>query len=81
LEGRGTLWKNSQRVPRLFGWMVAAHENARLAQRLIEATCVKQGITPHQLIIHADRRAPMRSNSSPSCARTLASTPAIRGRA
>ena len=43
------------------GWMVAWHESARLAQRLIEATCVKQGITPHQLTIHADRGAPMRS--------------------
>jgi putative transposase len=43
------------------GWMVAAHENARLAQRLIEATCVKQVIGPHQLTIHADRGAPMRS--------------------
>jgi putative transposase len=43
------------------GWMVAMHENARLAQRLIEATCVKQGIGPHQLTIHADRGAPMRS--------------------
>jgi putative transposase len=43
------------------GWMVAAHENARLAQRLIEATCRKQAIGPHQLTIHADRGAPMRS--------------------
>ena len=43
------------------GWMVARHESARLAQRLIEATCVKQGIGPHQLTIHADRGAPMRS--------------------
>ena len=43
------------------GWMVARHENARLAQRLIEATCLKQGIGPHQLTIHADRGAPMRS--------------------
>jgi putative transposase len=43
------------------GWMVAAHENARLAQRLIEATCLKQEIGPHQLTIHADRGAPMRS--------------------
>ena len=43
------------------GWMVAAHENARLAQRLIEATCLKQGIGPLQLTIHADRGAPMRS--------------------
>jgi putative transposase len=43
------------------GWMVAAHESARLAERLIEATCAKQAITPHQLTIHADRGAPMRS--------------------
>jgi putative transposase len=43
------------------GWMVAAHENARLAQRLIETTCHKQEIGPHQLTIHADRGAPMRS--------------------
>ncbi len=43
------------------GWMVAAHENAHLAQRLIEATCLKQGIGPQQLTIHADRGAPMRS--------------------
>src|SRR2546428_1339124 len=41
--------------------MVARHESARLAQRLIEATCVKQGIGQHQLTIHADGGAPMRS--------------------
>jgi putative transposase len=43
------------------GWMVAAHESARLAERLIAATCHKQGLTPNQLTIHADRGAPMRS--------------------
>lgn len=43
------------------GWLVAGHESARLAERLIEQTCAKQGITPHQLTIHADRGAPMRS--------------------
>ena len=43
------------------GWMVAAHESAQLAERLIAATCHKQGIAPHQLTIHADRGAPMRS--------------------
>ena len=41
--------------------MVAAQESARLAERLIEATCAKQAITPNQLTIHADRGAPMRS--------------------
>ncbi len=43
------------------GWMVAVNESAHLAERLIEATCAKQGIAPHQLTIHADRGAPMRS--------------------
>jgi putative transposase len=43
------------------GWMVAAQESARLAERLIAATCAKQAITPNQLTIHADRGAPMRS--------------------
>jgi len=43
------------------GWMVAAQESARLAERLIAATCQKQGIAPHQLTTHADRGAPMRS--------------------
>ena len=43
------------------GWMVARHENAHLAERLIAATCRKQSIAPHQLTIHADRGAPMRS--------------------
>jgi len=43
------------------GWMVAGNESARLAERLIEQTCTKQGILPHQLTIHADRGAAMRS--------------------
>ena len=43
------------------GWMVALNESARLAERFIEETCAKQSIAPHQLTIHADRGAPMRS--------------------
>lgn len=43
------------------GWMVAAQESARLAERMIAATWEKQGIGPQQLTIHADRGAPMRS--------------------
>ena len=41
--------------------MVARHENAHLAERLIAQTCATQGIVPQQLTIHADRGAPMRS--------------------
>ncbi len=43
------------------GWMVARHENAHLAERLLAATCLKQGIAPQQLTIHPDRGVPMRS--------------------
>jgi len=43
------------------GWMVATRESAKLAERLIEETCEKQGIEPGQLTIHADRGSSMRS--------------------
>jgi transposase InsO family protein len=43
------------------GWMVAERESSALAARLIEQTCVKQGIGPHTLTLHSDRGAPMTS--------------------
>ncbi len=43
------------------GWMIAPHESAALAERLIALTCAKQGIVPGQLTLHADRGASMRS--------------------
>ena len=45
------------------GWMIAEAENAGLAERLIEETCVKQGIAPNQLKLHADRGSPMISKT------------------
>jgi putative transposase len=45
------------------GWLLAQQENAALAQRLIRETCVKQGVEPGQLILHADRGAPMTSKT------------------
>jgi putative transposase len=41
------------------GWMVAYRQSAMLAQRLIEETCARQGITAGQLTVHADRGGPM----------------------
>jgi putative transposase len=41
------------------GWMVAARESAVLAEKLIAATCAKQGIGRGQLTIHADRGSSM----------------------
>ena len=43
------------------GWLLAPRESAALAQRLIEATCEKQGILPGQLTIHADNGSSMTS--------------------
>ncbi len=43
------------------GWMLAPHESAALAERLIAETCAKHDIQPGQLTLHADRGAAMRS--------------------
>ena len=43
------------------GWMVAERESSALAARLIEQTCLNQGIEPNTLILHSDRGAPMTS--------------------
>ena len=41
--------------------MVAERENSALAARLIEQTCLNQGIEPQMLTLHSDRGAPMTS--------------------
>jgi putative transposase len=41
------------------GWMLAPRESAALAEKLIAATCAKQGISRGQLAIHADRGSSM----------------------
>jgi len=43
------------------GWMLADHESARLAKRLIDDSYAKQRILPGQLTIHADRGSSMKS--------------------
>jgi putative transposase len=43
------------------GWMLATRESAALAEKLIAATCAKQGISRGQLTIHADRGSSMTS--------------------
>jgi putative transposase len=45
------------------GWMVANRESARLAKRLIEESCRRQGISPGRLTIHADRGPSMKSKT------------------
>jgi putative transposase len=45
------------------GWMIAERESEELAQELIRETCVKQGIQPGQLTLHADNGSAMISKS------------------
>ncbi len=47
----------------IVGWMIATHESATLAERLIETTCERQGIPRGQLTLHADRGSSMKSKS------------------
>jgi len=45
------------------GWMIAACESEELAQELIRETCLKQGIQPGQLTLHADNGSAMIAKS------------------
>ena len=45
----------------IVGWLVATHEAALLAERVLAGACQREGIAPDQLTIHADRGAPMTS--------------------
>jgi putative transposase len=43
------------------GWLLADCESAALAEKLVRETCLKQGISPDQLTMHADRDSSMKS--------------------
>ena len=43
------------------GWMVAPHESAVLAEKLISTSCAREGIARDQLTLHADRGSSMTS--------------------
>lgn len=45
------------------GWMVAPGESAELAKKLVEESCVKQGVLPSQLCLHADNGPAMKSKA------------------
>lgn len=59
------------------GWMLANHENAGYAQRLISETCERQGVNPHQLVLHSDRGSPMRSGTITQLLARLDVTPSF----
>lgn len=45
------------------GWMIMERESADLAEEFIAATCGKEGISPNQLTLHADRGSAMTSKT------------------
>jgi transposase InsO family protein len=45
------------------GWLVADRECQELAKQLLDATIRKHQVAPGQLTVHADRGAPMKSQS------------------
>ena len=47
----------------IVGWLLATHEAALLAEQVLAGACLREGIAPDQLTIHADRGAPMTSKA------------------
>lgn len=45
------------------GYLLAEHESAELAKKLVDTTFKRQNIAPDQLVLHADRGAPMKADS------------------
>ena len=45
-------------------WAVAPSEAAAIGQQLIDDACVRQGVVPGQLTVHADRGSPMTAKST-----------------
>src|SRR5215208_2168031 len=45
------------------GWMISERESADLAEAFIAETCLKEGICPDHLTLHADRGSAMTSKS------------------
>ena len=45
------------------GWLLSTRESAALARELVEQSALREAIPRHQLTLHADRGAPMRSKT------------------
>jgi transposase InsO family protein len=48
---------------KVVGWLLATCESAELAQQLVLESCLREGIAPEQLTLHADRGSAMTSKS------------------
>jgi putative transposase len=47
----------------IVGWMLAQRESAELAKRLIQETCLKEGVDTSELTVHSDRGPSMTSKT------------------
>lgn len=59
------------------GWMLAHHENARLARRLIGESTFREGIQPKDLVLHSDRGKPMIAHTTQRLLEKLDITPSF----
>ncbi|NTV63864.1 MAG: IS3 family transposase [Oscillochloris sp.] len=62
------LWYNLYVILDIFsrkivGWLIEHREDALLAEALIAESYTREGVLPHQLTLHADRGAPMKSKT------------------
>jgi len=48
---------------KVVGWLLATCESAELAQQLVLESCLREGIAPDQLTLHADRGSAMTAKS------------------
>lgn len=56
---------------KIVGWTIDTVESDKVAKRLIGRICAREGISPDQLTIHADRGAQMTSNTIAELLETL----------
>ena len=57
---------------KIVAWAIDTIESDKVAKRLIERACAREGINADQLILHSDRGAQMTGTRSPSCSKTSA---------
>lgn len=58
-------------------WEIHATENAELASEMIEAACIKQGISPNQITLHSDNGGPMKGATMLATLHRLGVTPSF----
>jgi putative transposase len=48
---------------KIVGWEVAERESEQISTRMISKTCMKEGVSPGELFLHADNGGPMKAST------------------